>query len=451
MKKLVVFSLVVLFVFSITIGVSPVKGDTKVEGEISVGKTSAVINSEVVKIDVAPIISNGRTLISGSFLANNLGGFYDYNPNSKTITLLFDLKVFTFEVGSKKAIIDNENYETLDVAPAVIKGVPLVPLRFVIESLGGIVMWNGNTRSVKLSYAPKPLSKTLNVTLKVIHAGSLTQPIRSVEENFKNYYKNLNVQINFEDMSAGSVDAVKQVSELKKEMDVVITADSFLIPQYLIPAYASWYTEFATNKLVLCYTDKSAYAEEITSNNWFDILLRKDVEFGYSEPNSDPCGYRTLLMFQLAELFYKKPGLYNSLLNATKPQNIRPKSVELVALLQTHELDYAFEYESVAIQNNLKYISFKDELNFGNPELKDWYAKASLTLKDGTVVKGAPIVYGLTIPKNAPSKIWAERFVMYLLKYGKDDFKKAGQPFVDFKAYPDIYNIPTIVRIGIRN
>jgi len=41
--------------------------------------------------------------------------------------------------------------------------------------------------------------------------------------------------------------------------------------------------------------------------------------------------------------------------------------------------------------------------------------------------------------------------VMYLLKYGKDDFKKAGQPFVDFKAYPDIYNIPAIVRIGIRN
>jgi ABC-type molybdate transport system, periplasmic component len=103
-------------------------------------------------------------------------------------------------------------------------------------------------------------------------------------------------------------------------MDVVITADSFLIPQYLIPAYASWYTEFATNKLVLCYTDKSAYAKEITSNNWFDILLRKDVDFGYAEPNLDPCGYRTLLMFQLAELFYKKPGLYNSLLNATKPK-----------------------------------------------------------------------------------------------------------------------------------
>jgi hypothetical protein len=78
-------------------------------------------------------------------------------------------------------------------------------------------MRNENTRRVKFSYAPKPLSKTLNVTLKVIHAGSLTQPIRSVEENFKNYYKNLNVQINFEDMSAGSVDVVKQVSELKKK------------------------------------------------------------------------------------------------------------------------------------------------------------------------------------------------------------------------------------------
>lgn len=444
MKKASAALLLLVFVLLLSVGFG-VKSDISSVIEIAIGKTNASVNFKLVNLNVPPMIVEGRTLVPVSFVTESFGGYSTYDPNSKVVILIFDLKVISLKLDSKVALVNGQEV-SLDVIPMIVNGRALVPIRFVSESLGATVQWNPKDRSIKIVYNVSPLSKPQKLTLKVIHAGSLTQPIRSVENDFKNYYAKLNVNITFQDESAGSVDVVKQVSELKKEYDIVLTADSFLIPEYLIPDYASWYVEFATNKLVLCYTDKSKFASEINSNNWYDILQRSGVDFGFADPNSDPCGYRTVLMLQLSELYYKKTNLYNDLVNATNPKNIRPKSVELIALLQAHELDYAFEYESVAVQNNLKYISFPDELNLGNPNLKDWYKKARLTLKDGTVIEGAPIVYGLTVTSNSANKEFAERFIMYLLKNGKDTFEKCGQPFVSFKGYPDINKLPPIVR-----
>lgn len=294
------------------------------------------------------------------------------------------------------------------------------------------------------------LSHPKEVIINVIHAGSLTQPIRAIEEDFVSLYKEKGINITFQDLSAGSVDIIREIAELNEEFDVVLTADSYLIQKYLFPHYVDWYIEFASNSIVLCYTDKSKYANEINAENWFDILLKDGVEYGYANPNADPAGYRTILLFKLSNIYYKKPHLSSELVRLTDKNNIRPKSVELLSLLQSHELDYAFEYESVAVQNNLKYIKLPDEINLANPNLKNLYEKVSITLDDGTVIKGAPIEYGLTIPKNAQNKEYGEKFVAYLLKNGGKVFDHYGQGFVDFKFYPSFESIPSTIRDGIK-
>ena len=281
-------------------------------------------------------------------------------------------------------------------------------------------------------------------TLVVFHAGSLTKPMREVEAAF-NAENGRNII--FRDESFGSVKVVKEISELHRQVDVAATADYKLIPQYLIPNYAKWVVRFATNKLVIVYTDKSKYANEINSDNWYEILLKKGVEFGFSDPNSDPCGYRTRLMFMLAEKFYNKPGLADALLKNVDPNNIKPKAVELVANVQSGELDYAFEYKSVAVQNNLKYVSLPDQLNFGNPQYASFYEEAHFTMKDGKTVYGAPIIYGITVPSNAPNKELAERFVGFLLsEKGKEIFEKNGQEFVPLKANVPVKELPPLIR-----
>ncbi len=278
----------------------------------------------------------------------------------------------------------------------------------------------------------KKVTKEEPLVLMVEHAGSLTKPIREVEDAFN---KEKGLDVTFKDESHGSVAVVKDVSELHKLVDVVATADYSLIPKYLIPRYANWYIQFATNKLVIVYTDKSKFADQIDANNWYDILARPGVEFGFSDPNADPCGYRTRLMLKLANLYYKNPDIEEDLVKNCPKANIKPKAVELVAQVQSGELDYAFEYLSVAVQNGLKYLELPDQLNFSNAQYADFYAKATLVLKDGKVVQGKPIIYGITIPKNALNKDLAAKFIAFLLSdKGKEIFAQNGQPFVKFKT-----------------
>jgi molybdate/tungstate transport system substrate-binding protein len=308
----------------------------------------------------------------------------------------------------------------------------------VILSLGSLAAGCSNDK----------LSSQKSINLTVLHAGSLTIPMRECETEFNKLHGS---NIHFLDQSDGSVKVVKSVSELHQSVDVVGVADYRLIPQFLIPEFAKWVIQFATNKLVIVYTDKSKYSDEINSDNWYKVLQRKGVEFAYSDPNSDPCGYRTLLMFKLAEIYYKVPNLYGILTKSVSPNNIKPKSVQLIAGLESGELDYAFEYLSVAKQNHLKYVELPNALNFSDPSLKNFYAKAKLTLNNGKVVVGAPIIYGITVPNNAPNKKIAEEFVAFLLsKEGRKIFEENGQPFIKFASNVPVNELPEPIRNAIQ-
>lgn len=283
-----------------------------------------------------------------------------------------------------------------------------------------------------------------NLKLSVSHAGSLAQPIRETEDSFA---EENGGDVVFENESYGSVTVVKNVCELHKLVDVVAVADYSLIPQYLVPDYADWYIQFASNKLVIAYTDNSRFNEEINQGNWYDVIRREGVEFGYSDPDADPCGYRTRLMFKLASIYYEDDAVEDKIVAACPMRNIRPKAVELVAQLQSGELDYAFEYLSVAVQNGLRYMELPDQLSFGSVEYADFYGKAAFTMKDGNVVKGAPICYGVTIPKNALNKELATKFVDYLLsEKGREIFAQNGQPFVPFKTNVPVSELPEALR-----
>ncbi len=84
------------------------------------------------------------------------------------------------------------------------------------------------------------------------------------------------------------------------------------------------------------------------------------------------------MVLQLAEKLYKQPGLYDQLIANRPKENVRPKSVELVALLKTGNMDYAWEYLSVAVQHDLKYIKLDDHINLGNYKYDTFYKQAKV-------------------------------------------------------------------------
>jgi len=268
-------------------------------------------------------------------------------------------------------------------------------------------------------------------TVVMFHAGSLTMPFEAMEKEFEARYPGVDLQRE----ASGSQAAARKVTDLNKPCDIMASADFKVIDKLLIPKHADWNIRFATNELVLCYTDKSKFAKEVNAKNWDNILQRKAVVWGHSDPNLDPCGYRALMVLQLAEKYYRKPGLYKNILANRPLENIRPKSVELVSLLQTGNMDYAWEYRSVAVQHGLKYVSLPDKINLGNYKEDPYYSQAVVKLtgaKPGEYMdmKGESTTYGVTLIKDAPNKEAAVAFLEYMLdpKGGLKILKDQGQP-----------------------
>ncbi len=265
----------------------------------------------------------------------------------------------------------------------------------------------------------------------IFHAGSLTVPFAEIEKRFEATHP----QIDILREAGGSTKMARMISELNKPADIMASADFTVIDKTLIPAKATWNIRFASNQLVLCYTDNSRFAGEITNENWYEILSREGVIWGHSDPNLDPCGYRSLMVLQLAEKFYNKPGLYDQLI-ANRPQkNVRPKSVELVSLLKTGNMDYAWEYLSVAVQHDLKYVKLDDHINLGNYKYDTFYAQAEVKVtgkKPGTWItrEGKSCTYGITLLKDAPNPSGAVQFLEFLLSPdgGLKVLSDMGQP-----------------------
>jgi len=270
--------------------------------------------------------------------------------------------------------------------------------------------------------------------LIIFHAGSLTVPMASIERAFEARYPKVDVLRE----AAGSQKCARKISELKKPCDIMASADYKVIDKLLVPDFATWNIRFASNQMVLCYTDSSVYAGEISPTNWYEIIDRPDASWGHADPNVDPCGYRSLMVLQLAENYYRKPGLAKRLLKNRPLANVRPKSVELISLLQTGNMDYAWEYRSVAIQHGLRYLELPLAVNLGDYRHDHDYQKAVVTVtgkKPGSTmtVRGKSITYGITIIKDAPNREAAEAFMAFLLspEGGLQILKTAGQPPLD--------------------
>jgi molybdate/tungstate transport system substrate-binding protein len=251
-------------------------------------------------------------------------------------------------------------------------------------------------------------------TLLVYIAASLTRPMQPLLDTFS-----ARTGIVVQRESGASLEHVRKITELHRVPDLLLLADVEVFPQLLVPQYATWYAQFARNRMVVAYTKRSKHSTEISRDNWVNVLRRGDVEVGRTDPDLAPVGYRTLLMLDLAERFYKTPGLAKSLLASAPARNIRPNAAELAALLAAGELDYIYDYESVAESNGFSYITLPDEINLGDPKRGREYATVSVRVRGSTPgsrteFKGQPILYGLSEPLHAPHPAAASRFLAYL-------------------------------------
>lgn len=106
-----------------------------------------VMDGKTLEFDVPPISANGRTMVPLRTIFEALGAKVEWDGATKTITGTKDKTVIVLKLDSKTAKVNGKTV-VLDAAPLSIKGRTLVPVRFISESLGANVEWDGKTKTV---------------------------------------------------------------------------------------------------------------------------------------------------------------------------------------------------------------------------------------------------------------------------------------------------------------
>jgi hypothetical protein len=119
---------------------------------LTVGKTTASVGDRTVDMGVAPIINQSSTMIPLRFVSEILGATVDWNAGLQIITITLGKRVIQLQVGSLMALVDTD-VVSLTAAPMLSQGHTLVPLRFISESLGATVAWDGVLKTVTVVLA----------------------------------------------------------------------------------------------------------------------------------------------------------------------------------------------------------------------------------------------------------------------------------------------------------
>lgn len=121
-----------------TFGLVEAKELTKVT--LVVGDVVAMINGQAVVNDVAPEITDGRTMLPVRLVAEALGAEVGYKSRRVTIALA-DTEI-SFKVG--------ENLEGYGIAPYIKEGRTYISARWVAENLGANVLWVPSAKTVEI-------------------------------------------------------------------------------------------------------------------------------------------------------------------------------------------------------------------------------------------------------------------------------------------------------------
>jgi molybdate/tungstate transport system substrate-binding protein len=176
----------------------------------------------------------------------------------------------------------------------------------------------------------------------------------------------------------------------------------------------------ASTEFVLAYSPKSKYAaafEKAGTAGWVDVLSNPALRYGRTDPAVDPQGAYNLYCLQLAEIYYKEPGLAKKIAGPMEnPAQIFAEP-SLLARLQEGQIDATLGYKSAVLSQKLPYTALPPEINFSSPAYKEDYEKATLTLK-GKAAHPSPLVFYAAALKNAANPAGATAFVDFLTSAG---------------------------------
>ena len=129
--------------------------------KMKINNVNYTINGQAKKMDAKPFISNSRTLVPLRFIVEAIGGDVAWDGDNRIVTVNSFGKTIVLPIDSKKINVDGKDV-AIDQA-AIIKGDrTYVPIRFIAENLNMNVNYINETREIEISYFENKEDKVLD-------------------------------------------------------------------------------------------------------------------------------------------------------------------------------------------------------------------------------------------------------------------------------------------------
>ena len=158
---------------ALTVSAAPLAmaGDDKVEISFKVGDSILRINGAETAVETPYVAGDGTTLVPLRVITEAFGAQVDWEGETKTITLSYPSVNIVLQIGNVVARV-NDHSETLLEAPALsANGVTMVPLRFISETFGARVSYDNATQAILVTKENAGAAQTVTGMTEMARTG----------------------------------------------------------------------------------------------------------------------------------------------------------------------------------------------------------------------------------------------------------------------------------------
>jgi len=257
----------------------------------------------------------------------------------------------------------------------------------------------------------------------------------------------------------GSVQIANMIIDQQRTPDVFVSAGTIPVKKLMDnnPPLAHWLVKFASAEVVITYTPKSPFFNDLEKAKkgelpWYKVLSEDGLKFRRTDPELDPKGYYMIIMAKLANIYYNDTTIKDRILGEDRnPKQLLPEET-LKTTLESGQIDASAAYKHEAIARGLPYIELPKEISLSDPTYSSFYKQSSYTLGSGKTVYGEPIYFSVTIPDTSKNIDGAVAFVKFLLsEKGRDMLTNDGLVPIKAIAEGDVGKMPSAIKNMVGN
>lgn len=146
-KKISFFAIVLAAIMAMSVFPASADGDS-VEIKFSVGDETLLINGNQVTVEKPYVVGEGVTLVPLRVITEAFGSTVEWEGDTKTITITYPDVNIVLRIDNPIAEINGKAQTLLSAPELTPNGFTMVPLRFISENFGAVVSYDEETKQI---------------------------------------------------------------------------------------------------------------------------------------------------------------------------------------------------------------------------------------------------------------------------------------------------------------